>query len=92
MQIPPFWTMLAHSHAQIANTSELGRALVVSHTTFVIRQLRPWSENLGKRVVKSPKIYVADSGIVHALLQLPVQRDLEAHPKVGPSRASSWAS
>jgi predicted AAA+ superfamily ATPase len=91
-----FWTMLAHYHAQIANTSELGRSLGVSHTTvrnyldllthaFVVRQLRPWSENVGKRVVKSPKIYVADSGLVHTLLQVPLRRDLEAHPKLGAS-------
>jgi uncharacterized protein len=91
-----FWTMLAHYHAQIANTSELGRALGVSHTTirnyldllthaFVVRQLRPWSENIGKRVVKSPKIYVTDSGLVHTLLQVATRRDLEAHPKLGAS-------
>jgi predicted AAA+ superfamily ATPase len=91
-----FWTMLAHYHAQVLNASELGRALGVSHTTirhyldllthaFVVRQLQPWSENIGKRVVKSPKVYIADSGLVHALLQLPTRRDIEAHPKVGAS-------
>jgi predicted AAA+ superfamily ATPase len=91
-----FWTMLAHYHAQILNASELGRALGVSHTTirhyldllthaFVVRQLQPWSENVGKRVVKSPKIYITDSGLVHTLLQLQTRRDIEAHPKLGAS-------
>ncbi len=89
-----FWTMLAHYHAQVCNASELGRALGVSHTTirhyldllthaFVVRQLPPWFENIGKRVVKSPKIYIADSGLTHSLLQLTTRRDLDGHPKVG---------
>jgi uncharacterized protein len=91
-----FWTMLAHYHAQVSNLSEIGRSLGVSHTTvrsyvdllvktFVVRELRPWHENVGKRVVKSPKVYVADSGLLHALLGIPTRRDLDAHPKLGAS-------
>ncbi|MFQ5745019.1 MAG: ATP-binding protein, partial [Acidobacteriota bacterium] len=91
-----FWTMVSHYHGQIWNGSELGRAFGVAHTTvrryldlltatFVVRQLRPWTENIGKRVVKSPKIYVADSGLLHALLNLATPRDLFGHPKVGAS-------
>ena len=91
-----FWTMLAHYHGQVWNGSELGRAFGVSHTTvrsylnlltdtFTVRQLPPWTENLGKRVVKSPKIYVADSGILHTLLNVERPGDLAAHPKVGAS-------
>jgi len=91
-----FWTMLAHYHGQVCNLSELGRSLGVSHTTvrsyidllgktFVVRELRPWAENLGKRIVKAPKVYVADSGLVHSLLNIPTRRDLEAHPKLGAS-------
>jgi predicted AAA+ superfamily ATPase len=91
-----FWTMLAHYHGQVWNASDLGSSLGVSHTTirkyldlltqtFVIRQLRPWTENIGKRVVKSPKVYLADSGLLHALLQLPTPVDVESHPKLGAS-------
>jgi uncharacterized protein len=91
-----FWTMLAHCHGQVWNGSELGRALGVSHTTvrayldllagaFVARELRPWTENLGKRLVKSPKVYVADSGLLHVLLDLKSPGELMRHPKVGAS-------
>lgn len=91
-----FWTMLAHYHGQVWNASDIGASLGVSHTTvrkyldlltqtFVIRQLRPWTENIGKRVVKSPKVYIADSGLLHALLQLPTPDDVESHPKLGAS-------
>jgi predicted AAA+ superfamily ATPase len=91
-----FWSMVSHYHGQVWNASELGRAFGVAHTTvrryldlltdtFVVRQLRPWTENLGKRVVKSPKVYVADSGLLHSLLNLPTPRDLLGHPKVGAS-------
>ena len=91
-----FWTMLAHYHGQIWNGSELGRAFGIAHTTvrhhldrmtgaYVMRQLRPWRENLGKRIVKSPKVYIADSGLLHALLDIESERDLTAHPKVGAS-------
>jgi len=91
-----FWNMLAHYHGQIWNAAELARALAVNESTvrryldlltgvFMIRQLPPWFENLGKRQVKAPKIYVRDSGLLHALLGITSQRDLEHHPKVGAS-------
>ena len=91
-----FWTMLAHYHGQTWNGSELARAFGVSHTTvrryldrmagaYLVRELRPWWENLGKRVVKAPKVYVADSGLLHALLGIASAADLRAHPKVGAS-------
>ncbi len=91
-----FWTMLAHYHGQLWNGSELAGALGVSHPTvrsyldllvktFVVEELRPWTENVGKRVVKSPRIYVADSGLLHAMLQLPTPSDLLGHPKAGAS-------
>jgi predicted AAA+ superfamily ATPase len=91
-----FWTMLAHYHGQIWNGSEFARSFGVSDmtvrryldllvATFVVRVLQPWHENLGKRQVKSPKIYLADSGLLHALLNIPTREDLERHPKVGAS-------
>lgn len=91
-----FWMMLAHYHGQIWNASEFGRSFGVADTTvrryldlltatFVVRQLAPWHENLGKRQVKSPKVYLADSGLLHALLGLETARDVEAHPKLGAS-------
>ena len=99
--VPPatlrrFWTMLAHWHGQTWNGAEFGRAFGVAHTTvrryldlltslFVVRQLAPWFENIGKRQVRSPKVYVADSGILHSLLGLPSRDALVSHPKVGAS-------
>jgi predicted AAA+ superfamily ATPase len=91
-----FWNMIAHYHGQIWNAAELGRALAVNESTvrryldlmtgvFMVRQLPPWFENLGKRQVKAPKVYVRDSGLLHALLGLGHGRDLESHPKVGAS-------
>jgi predicted AAA+ superfamily ATPase len=91
-----FWNMVAHYHAQIWNGAELARALAVSEPTvrhyldlltgvFMLRQLPPWFENLGKRQVKAPKVFVRDSGLLHALLGIGSQRDLELHPKVGAS-------
>lgn len=91
-----FWTMLAHYHGQTWNSSELARSFGVADTTvrnyldqltsaLVVRQLQPWHENISKRQVKSPKVYIADSGIFHALLNLPEPSDLEAHPKCGAS-------
>lgn len=91
-----FWNMVAHYHGQIWNAAELARALAVNESTvrryldlmtgvFMIRQLPPWFENLGKRQVKAPKVYVRDSGLLHALLGITNQRDLEHHPKVGAS-------
>jgi predicted AAA+ superfamily ATPase len=91
-----FWRMLAHYHGQLWNGVELARAFGVAHTTvrhyldiltgaLVIRQLLPWHENIGKRQVKAPKVYLADSGLLHTLLGLQSQEDLEGHPKVGAS-------
>ncbi len=91
-----FWTMLAHYHAQTWNGSEIAASLGIAHTTskhyldilsgtFLLRQLQPWFENVGKRVVKAPKVYIRDSGILHALLQISNQRNLESHPKYGAS-------
>jgi hypothetical protein len=91
-----FWTMLAHYHGQIWNGSEIGASLGVSYHAarryldalggaYVVRQLQPWFENLGKRVVKSPKVYVRDSGLLHALLGIPDFPALQGHPKLGAS-------
>ena len=91
-----FWTMLAHYHAQVWNASELARAFAVAHTTvqryvdvltatFMVRQLQPWHENIGKRQVKAPKVFIRDTGLLHALLGIPDARALETHPKVGAS-------
>jgi uncharacterized protein len=92
-----FWTMLAHGHGQIWNSSALAGAFGVSDKTvrayldilcgtFVARRLPPWFENIGKRQVKSPKVYLTDSGILHELLGLGDWRDLLGHPTAG----SSW--
>lgn len=99
--IPPnqmrrVWTLLSHYHAQILNASELGNALQLSHTTvrryldvltgtFMVRELKPWWENMGKRQVKAPKIYLRDSGLLHLLLDIKSQSALRLHPKVGAS-------
>lgn len=91
-----FWMMLAHYHGQIWNASEPAQALGVSQTTvrnyldilqgvFMVRALQPWFENLGKRQVKSPKIYFRDSGILHYLLGIHTELDLHTHPKSGAS-------
>ncbi len=91
-----FWNMLAHYHAQTWNGAELARALAVGESTvrryldllagvFMLRQLPPWFENLSKRQVKAPKVFVRDSGLLHALLGIADQRNLELHPKVGAS-------
>jgi hypothetical protein len=91
-----FWNMVAHHHGQIWNASEIGRSLGEAHTTvkrhldilcgaYVMRQLPPWFENLGKRQVKSPKVYLRDSGLLHALLGLSSHAELESHPKLGAS-------
>jgi len=91
-----FWSMIAHYHGQVWSGAELARALAVSEGTvrhyldllvgtFVVRRLEPWHENVGKRLVKSPKVYISDSGLLHRLLQIPRRDDLLAHPKVGAS-------
>ena len=88
--------MLAHHHAQLWDSSELAHAFGVTDKAIrsyldrlsdalVIRQLPPWHENVGKRQVKAPKVYVRDSGLLHALVNLPTHDDLVSHPKVGTS-------
>jgi hypothetical protein len=92
-----FWTMIAHYHGQVWNASQFARSLGTSENTarryldllagaYMVRILPPWFQNLRKRQIKSPKIYIRDSGILHALLQLPSLADLQGHPKIG----SSW--
>ncbi len=91
-----FWRMLAHYHGQVWSGAELSRSLGVAGSTvrryldvlsgaLVVRQLAPWYENVGKRQVKSPKVYIVDSGLLHTLLGLETRADLEGHPKVGAS-------
>ena len=91
-----FWMMLAHYHGQVWNSSEFARSFGVADTTvrnyldlltsaLVVRQLPAWHENIAKRQVKSPKIYLTDSGLLHSLLGIQTQADLEGHPKVGAS-------
>lgn len=91
-----FWIMLAHYHGQTWNGSELSRALGVSDKTvsryldilegtFMAFRLPPWHANVGKREVKAPKVYVADTGVLHSLLGIGGQDDLLAHPKCGAS-------
>src|SRR5690606_10994323 len=90
------WTMLAHQQGQLINLSKLGGSLDLSSPTvksyvemledlLLIRSIRPWLVNVGKRLVKSPKIYIRDSGITHALLNLTKLDDLLGHPVVGGS-------
>ena len=91
-----FWKMLSHYHGQIWNASEIAASMGVSpHTTrsyldaleqtYMVRTLQPWYVNLGKRLVKSPKIYLRDSGIFHALQGIHDMGDLLTHPKLGAS-------
>lgn len=101
INVPPpamrrFWTMLAHLNGQVWNAAEPARSLGVNESTvrrhldwltqtFMVRQLHPWFENLGKRQVKSPKIYFRDTGLLHALLGIADAAALAAHPKSGAS-------
>jgi len=91
-----FWTMLAHYHGQTWNASEVGRSMGLSDKTmrsyldiltgtFMIRQLQPWYENIGKRQVKAPKVYFRDTGILHGLLNITDFHSLTGHPRVGAS-------
>lgn len=100
-RLPPatlrrFWSMLAHYHGQTWNGSELARAFGVTErtvrhyldilaATFMVRILPPWHENLGKRQVKAPKVYLSDSGILHSLLDIGSPAALGNHPKIGAS-------
>lgn len=91
-----FWMMLAHYHGQIWNGSRLAEAMGVNRATvdryrdilagtFMVRLLPPWFENLGKRLVKSPKVYLRDSGVLHQLLGMKERMDLPRHPRYGAS-------
>lgn len=101
ISIPPqtlrkFWTMLAHYHGQIFNASEIGRSIQSTDTTtkryldllsgtFVIREIQPWYYNTKKRLIKRPKIYFRDSGLLHALLAIEDYKSLQTYPKLGAS-------
>ena len=91
-----FWTMLAHDHGGLLNAARIAQGLGVSGNTvaryldllvdlLLVRRLEPWRSNIGKRMVKSPRVFVRDSGIVHALLGLATMDDLLGHPVVGAS-------
>ncbi|NLH18198.1 MAG: ATP-binding protein [Phycisphaerae bacterium] len=91
-----FWTMLAHCHGQIWNAGKIAAGLGVSdksvrhyldilQDTFMVRQLQPYYANTKKRMIKSPKVYLRDSGILHFLLKVYDMEDLYAHPIIGPS-------
>lgn len=92
-----FWTILAHIHGQVWNAADPAASLGVSQPTvrkyldhldhlLMVRQLQPWHENLGKRQVKAPKIYVRDSGLLHLLLGIRTEKEFRDHPK----RGASW--
>ena len=89
-----FWTMLAHHHGHTWNSTELARSMGLSDKTvrsyldiltgtFMVRQLQPWHENVAKRQVKAPKVYLRDAGVLHALLEIPDRRALLGHAAVG---------
>ncbi len=91
-----FWAMLSHYHGQTVNFSELGRSFGITHKTaqhyvsiledtFMVRQLMPWHVNVSKRLVKSPKIYLRDSGIFHTLQSINTMQELRTNPKIGAS-------
>lgn len=91
-----FWTMLCHYHGQVMNYAEFARSFGISDMTvrryldilegtFMVRLLQPWHANIGKRLVKRPKLYLRDSGLLHALLAIRSMRDLAAHNKLGAS-------
>jgi predicted AAA+ superfamily ATPase len=91
-----FWMMLAHYHGQIFNASELGRSMQLSDTTvrryleilcstFMVGTLQPWFENIAKRQVKTPKVFIRDSGILHSLIGIHSHDELHTNPKLGAS-------
>lgn len=91
-----FWTLVAHYHGQYWNSTEPARVIGVNATTvrryldlltdaLMVRQLQPWHANLGKRQVKSPKIYIRDTGLLHQLLGIGTAKDLLTHPRLGAS-------
>ena len=97
MQLRRFWTMLAHTHGQLWNASRIANSLGVSaptakkyldilEETFIVRQMKPYHATIKKRLIKSPKVYIRDSGLLHALLGINSLEYLQAHPTAG----SSW--
>jgi len=91
-----FWMMLAHYHGQTWNASEIAGSLGVNYKTvqnylsiltgsYMVRQLQPWTQNIGKRLRKAPKIYFRDTGLFHALQSIRNMRELQSHPKLGAS-------
>jgi len=91
-----FWTMISHYHGQVWNAAEFARSLGTSENTtrryldilagtYMVRILPPWFENISKRQVKAPKIYIRDNGVLHTLLQLSTRADVQGHPKLGAS-------
>jgi len=97
LQLRKFWTMIAHSHGQLWNASQIANSLGISaptvrhyqdilEETFVIKQLQPYHHNIKKRLIKSPKIYIRDSGLLHVLLRNRTMDDLQSHPSLG----NSW--
>jgi len=96
IQLRRFWTMLAHCHGQLWNASKIAGSLGVSaptvrryldilEDTFIVRQLQPYHTNTKKRLIKAPKVYIRDSGLNHALLQIKTFDDLLGHPSIGAS-------
>lgn len=101
VRVPPiqlwrFWQMAAHFHGQVWNNAELAKSLGLTSLviknyldlltdTFMVRQLPSWFENMGKTIVKSPKFYIRDSGLLHALLNIRSMDELRRHPKLGAS-------
>ncbi len=97
MQLRMFWTMLAYSHGQLWNANKISNSIGLSaptvrryldilEDTFIIRQLQPYHLNIKKRLIKSPKVYIRDSGLLHALLHLRYFEDINSNPSLG----SSW--
>lgn len=95
-QMRRLWMMLAHNHGNLLNMSEIGKSLGITHHTvrhyvdilagtFMVRLLEPWFENISKRQVKTPKIYIRDSGILHALLGMQSEEELQVYPRLGAS-------
>ena len=96
-QLRRFWTMIAHSHGQLWNASKIAGSFGISaptvrsyldilEETFIVRQIQPYHPNIKKRLIKSPKVYVRDSGLLHTLIHIRTYEDLHSHPSLG----SSW--
>jgi predicted AAA+ superfamily ATPase len=96
MQMRRLWMMLAHNHGNMLNASEIGSSLGITHHTvrnyteilagtFMVRILEPWFENIGKRQIKTPKVYIRDSGLLHALVGIQSHDELRVYPRLGAS-------